>query len=734
MAHFKDDLLSMRQKIRDKFEDRIALKPTIPNFAPKAGQIALTEVGSFIAKRILAATHVDVFAYEPTPDPGIQLHPKCLQSAAANRHVGGSRKDLSKSLVRYMVKTIEPLAPEIQEKCDTTGCFLLDIDLRSAYFPQKEKSIFDQQTKDKMGLDNQLLFRFLHAELDSARDNPEAYHSSSKVVQSLQRIVSMYAQGNIANTMTAFQTLQGESPNDKLVSYITAHIYYHRTTHGHSQFLPKARQEAKKATAGHDKINPHVLTRFRYHLAALDAGFSKERLLELLSSHELLTPPEHQQADSTSFAFYIKSMVLLSQTDIKDWSDREVKAIKQLAEGVIGGGFIYNAFFFEKLEGYLFNNKDDVSQTFAPLLSIHETFTALEEGLSNFGEARAELGEVKEGAKTPAYRWTVSQEMFKKCLANMPIPTFEDILINTSLNAEMFTPTEQLDRQLREQGLMVGPYWPLWLGKLIPTKEIYAPNNIPDQVVKMELQFLSDIEDLLASLKEEENQRIDHEKWQFTHPYQTHYSYDRIISAGIGRTYTNLTFAPQNAILKSHYELWGSDSPKALLYSDIIAEKAENAGFAGIKEIMGVFDGVLKIMGDAEYGLKAKQKYAWEAYLQQQNAPKGGGASAHAGDYLQRLLSELWWFFIFVLPGAFAAFILVASSGGFSSGIKIFLSVMIVLGFAIALAVAVFQGSKIEKTRDRTRIPLDEDGNPIGSDLSQEEPEEGNSLQDMTDK
>lgn len=736
MSQFKEDLLKLRQKIRDQFEDKIGKKPIVPTFAPKAAPTTLSDAGQAVVQRLLAATQVDVFAYEPTPDPGMQLHPKSVANMASTQAPSADKKDLTKPLVRHMLKTIEPLDAALKEKCDTIGCFLMETDLRSGFFPKNEKSIFDQQTKEKMGLDNQLLFRLLHAELDNARDNPEAYQTRSQVVQKLQRVVSMYAQGNVANTMTAFQTIQGEHPNDKLVSYVAAHIFYHRVNHGHSQFMPKARQEAKKATAGHDKVNYNVLTRFRYHLTALDASFSKERLLDLLNAYDLLTPPEHQQADSASFAFYIKSMILLSQTDSAKWSDKEINAIGKMAEGVIGGGFIYNAFFFEKLEKHLLSGGDDVSQTFEPLLAIHETFTAVEEGLKSFKQARAELGEKKEEGSISGHRWTISQEMFKKCLAYMPIPTPEDILMNTSLNGEMFTPTEKMDRAMREQELMVGPYWPLWLGKLIPNKDIYAPNNIPDEIVKMELQFLPDFEELLGSLKEEENNRIDHEKWQFTHPYQTQYNYDRIVSAGIGRTYTNLTFAPQNTILKSHYEVWGSDAPKGLLYSEIIEKKAEAGGFAGIKEIMGAFDGVLKIMGDAEYGLKAKQKQAWEDYLQQQNITSGGGGSASTGDYLQRLLSELWWFFIFVIPAAFAAFILVASSSGLSGALRIFMGVLIVIGFIIALTVAFYQGSKVEKTRDKTRVHLDEDGNPIApaEGESHQDEEGGMSLKDLSEK
>lgn len=718
MGRFKDELLRLRQKIRDNYEDKMVKRVSIPQFSPRANPFQLTEGAEALVSKLNAAVQVDIHAYQPTPEPGIHLHPANVKNLTGDFASSTSGADLSKPLVRDMILVVEPLPADLEERHNALGCFLADVDLRSSYFPRKDKSIFDQQTKEKMGLDNQLLFRFLHGELDIARDNPDAYQSRSKVVQQLQRIASMYTQGNVANTMTAFQTLQGEHPNDKLVSFVAAHIFFHRAAHGHSQFLPKARQEAKKAAAGHDKVHPNVLTRFRYHLTTIDTNFGQDRLLDLLRDYKLLTPPEQQHTDSANFAFYLKAMILLSRTDVKQWTEKEVRAVCTLAEEVIGGGFIYNAFFFEKLQDMLFNKNDDTSEMFRPLLDIHVKFAGIESGLASFREARKEMGAVNEGAQSPAYRWTISQELFKKCLAYMPIPEEEDVLMNISLNGEMFTPTESLDQTIREHEMMIGPFWPVWIGKLIPVEGIYAPNNLPDQIARSEVEFLPDFEALVETLKEEENSRIDQEKWQYTHPYQTQYSYDRIVSAGIGRTYTKLTFAPQNPVLKSHYEVWGSDAPRGLLYSEIVAQKAEESGFAGIKEIMGFFDGVLKIIGDAEYGLAAKQKQAWETYMKKQQALQGGG-SGGSGNYLQRLLAELWWFFVFVIPGALAAFLVVSSSSGLSGALKIFILILVVLGFGLGLVVALVQGSKVEKDIQRSRIHLDEEGNVISRDEPQ---------------
>lgn len=720
MGRFKDDLLKLRQKIRENYDDKMLKKVIVPEYVPKTSPFEFSEGASALAARINAAVEADIHAYQPTPEPGFHLHPANVANVAGPLASATNKSDVTKPLVQHMVRAIEPLPAELAGKQEALGCFLAEVELRSSYFPKKEKSIFDQHTKEKMGLDNQLLFRFLHAELDLARHKPEVYQTETKVVQQLQRIASMYTQGNVSNTMTAFQTLQGEHPNDKLVSFVAAHIFYHRATHGHSQFLPKARQEAKKAAAGHEQYHPAILTRFRYHLTTIDAFFGKDRQLDLLRDYGLLTPPRQQHQDNPELAFYLKSLVLLSRTDVRLWTKKEVSAVKTMAQEVIGGGFLYNVFFFSKLQDILFNQNDDVSEMFSPLLEVHVAYAGIESGLESFREARKAQEGIHEGEKSANYRWTVSQELFKKCLAHMPTPDEEDVLMNTSLNGEMFTSTENLDQAMREQEMMIGPYWPVWLGKLIPKEEIYAPNNLPDQVAGSEAQFLPEFEVLIETLKGEENNRIDQEKWQFTHPYQAQYSYDRIVSAGLGRTYTKLTFAPQNPVLRNHYEVWGSHSPKGLLFSEIVNQKAEEAGFASVKEILAFFDGVLKLLGDADYGLAAKQKKAWEDYLKRQEALKSGGASSGAGDYLQRLLAELWWFFVFVIPGSLASFLLVSSSGGIPSALKVFVIIVISLVFVGALGVALHKGSKIEKTPSYKRVNLDADGNVI------ESPEEDN--------
>lgn len=636
----------------------------------------LNEDAAEIGRKLLAAAMADRVAYEPAPDAGVQLHKDALREAPPNPEAVDKNDaplyHLDSHQARYMLEVLSPYSPSILTQSEGHGLGLAGHELKSCIFPQTPLSRFNDKLKKQLGLDGQLLYRKLSFELDAARNNPELYNTSTPVVQKIQRGVQVYAEGRTADALTILETIRNEDPHNKLVSYVLSNIFYHRAAHGHRKFLPQAREEGKKAATGIDKIKPEITNRFRYNYIALDGYFGLERQIEIIRDFGFFNAIPAEDAPEVEHAHYIKSMVYLSLTNPDEWSNVEIEAITQMAESYIGGGLLFALFFEKKCLPAIFSDNADITAHFEPLQHILHALQLLQYHLNNYKQTIAEhFAENIE--QTPPEYWTIHRRLMVLAAKNLPTPDLFMFLANTTLDGKHYTPTENLDRLLREAELQLGDYWACWIHKINQYAQFYAPLTLPDALAVKEQGVLPKVLLALDELRREEKKLIDTDKWSLSSHYQPKYTYESLAEIGIGHAFTLMSFTPKVPTLKNHYQMWGAVMPSALLPSDIIEGRAKAGGFASIQEIAAALDGAHKILTDPEYGMAAQQKKAWQTYLKMQSQAEN---SKHGNGRFNELLAEIWWFLLLVVPGALVAFTMVAASNSLQSGVRIFIMVL----------------------------------------------------------
>lgn len=677
-----------------------------------------------IGRKILSAAMADRCAYEPTPDSGFQIHPETLgdvlKSPKATNSDGASLYNLDTPQVQYMLEAITPYSTALRERSAHYGLGVASHKLQSSIYPQTPLSRFGDKAKKDMGLDGQLLFRKLWAELETARYKPDRYNTNTPMVQKIQRGVQVYADGRIADALTILKNARNEDPHNKLTSYVLSNVFYHRAAHGHRKYLPQAREEAKKAATRIDKIGCQITDRFGYNYIALDGYFGPDRQLEILRDFGAITPPD-VDASEEAHACYIKCMAFFSLTKSEDWTEKDIAYIRQMALEYVGGGLLFTLFYEKKCLPHIFSDNSDIATHFDPLREVMLILRGVQHNLNEYRLALSEYFAENIEMSPPKY-WTINRRLLRTAAKGMPTPDIDMFLANTSLNGKHHTATESLNLALRESGLQVGDFWSLWISKLNYSAKYYSPKALPHKLAIEEAEILPKAVLALEDLRRAEARLIDQERWSLSSHYQPKYTYENLAELGLGHSFTSVSFAPKNESLKNHYKIWGAVLPTGLLPSEIIEARAKAGGFADVAEIATALDGAQKILKEPEYGLIANQNKAWKIYLEMQDRVEKNGDGG-----FKELMAEVWWF-ILVIPVAILAFMLVASSNSIASGARTFsiiLIALVILGCGITIA---HRSGQIKQRRAARR--------PEAKPPSDHDDEEGEdmSLQDLAGK
>ena len=688
----------------------------------------LGEDAKDIGRKILSAAMADRCAYEPTQDPGFQLHPETLPAVLENKDAkneeGEALYNFEATQVQYMLETLAPYADELKKLGEVYSLGIGEKRLTTTIYPQVAQSQFDAKRKATLGLDGQLLYRKLMGELDTARNTPDSYNTNTPMVQKIQRGVQVYSEGRVSDALTILENARKEDPHNKLTSYVLSNIFYHRAAQGHRKFLPQAREEAKRAATRIDKIDKAITDRFGYNYIAIDGYFGPERQLEVIRNFGQLVPPA-EQASEEAHAQYIKTMVYLSLTPATDWTEKDIAIIEDMALEYVGGGLLFAVFFEKKVLPQLYTDNNDTTEMFKPLANIILLLKGLQHNLNEVRRAiREHFAENVE--QLPPDYWTINRRLMRVIATTLPAPVLDMYLANTSLSGNAFTETENLDRALAEQELEIGPFWNLWIEKINFASKSYSPKVLPHTMAIKEGEILQKVALALEDLKRAESRILNQDKWDLSHLYQPKYNYESLAELGLGHAYTSASFAPKNSVLAAHYKLWGGVLPTGILPSEIIIERAKEGGFANITEVIAALDGAERLLKEPEYGLAANQEKGWQLYLNKQDI-----ADKNNGGIFKELMSEVMWF-ILIIPAAILAFMLVANSSSMASGSRTFSIIFIgavIMGCGLVI---VYRSSQIQARRSQRRVA--DDTHMMGDGDDHHDDDEDVSLQDLAQK
>lgn len=489
-------------------------------------------------------------------------------------------------------------------------------------------------------------------------------------IDKMRKALHAFCQRRYSDAFTLFKNAQKADPHNHSVAFIFSQFRYFQANNGHADYLPEARDDAKKSTIYSDKIDPDFLLMYRYHAVAAERTFSVERPLELLRECNLLEP-EHfmNRTGLTSHnGIYLKAWLLLSTIPTKYWQDFEFESLYTLATRTIGGACLYFSLFRGLVLEEMAVRKNGIPIITTLEQKLETSFQHYHSLIHPFEKQWPYVGNLP---------WTVMARYLNTVRKAGPIPTFDQILLNVSLNGRQYVNGAYPDDLLINAGLVDLSYWRIWAVGMAPDQGDRMALILPAHVASFETQIFPLLEETLTLLREEELERIEQNVWGMIQAYLPRWSVEHLLAAGTGSNQPRGMFAPTISPFSSLYRKWGSPIPSGALASEIIHENAQKGAFANPQEALAAFEGAFRMLDDPNHGLKAQQKKATKV-LQKENPKLMDGLPLPKLALNDEALSGSKVVFNLLIPIAIIAFLGVSMTMSQSTGRTVILALVLI--------------------------------------------------------
>ncbi|MCP5405344.1 MAG: hypothetical protein H6922_03870 [Pseudomonadaceae bacterium] len=429
-------------------------------------------------------------------------------------------------------------------------------------------------------------------------------------------------------------TLRNE-PNNNALLFLLSQFQYFMVSLGHNEVLPDARDYAQKAMIANDKHDLATMIYFRYHGVATEAQHDGGRAMMWIRDAGLLHVNllQNEEGLTAYHGMPLKAWAQMAAIDPKHWQEDDLLQLKTMMMDVVGGAAIYAGLLRPRILEDSLHRKE-------PLPHVSEMESLLAGAYATYEEISPKLAQLP--VKTSQMPWLVRSRYMNTLAEGAPKPSFDQILLNISLNAQYWRagsyPDPELSHLFGNSGMS---YWRLWAVTLTPLRERRQPQAFPADEVVADAQLLPLCDSLLTVLQEEEQARIRPDLWDKLQPWFVRWSLEHLLAAGTGSNQPRLKFMPRSNVLGSLYQAWGRGGQTNVLYSPLIAQTASNGGFSTVQEILAAFEGSYRLMDDPAHGIAAMQKRALQQAKKQDPAKFGGLQMLDEGFGLQQIFAVL---------------------------------------------------------------------------------------------
>lgn len=447
-------------------------------------------------------------------------------------------------------------------------------------------------------------------------------NGSRRDISLLKRLKSAeeaYINQRLGDVETIFSTSLKTDPSNQVLAFIISQYRYYQVAQGKSNALPEARNDANKAMISSDQIPLERSLYYRIESIICERGHSPQTALEWLRENYLLGVDYIVGKDGlfAKGGIYAKSWLILATIPIKHWGEYEFSSLTEFTEKVIGGALFYLACFRnDVLKGikerrYPAPNIEDLENKIALAQHYYQQY-------ASSLKTHWPIGNTEE-----APQWTLYNRYLTGLTTHITLPSFEEVLLNTSLNGRNFNSFGVPQNKITDPDIAEQKYWRIWALAISPLPASHSYTILPAAEKEHDIPFMEDCVNLLKTLKEAEAERIiiDPMQLDLLAPHMTHWTIDHLLAAGLADNKPRAKFEPTVQPFATLYRHWSQPSPSHILTSVIIQENALNGGFSSIYEVVSAFEGAYRLLDDPNHGLKAQLKAAEKAL---QKAGKGG--------------------------------------------------------------------------------------------------------------
>lgn len=534
--------------------------------------------------------------------------------------------------------------------------FYNKLNVQSSLYYLDEENLKNPSDLEKITGATRNLYLIMANEATYMYDHMGEKGYSIAIIQKIEKAMSALASDRLHDTLLILKDAKRDDPHNRHIAFILSQALYFKVHQGQTALLPQAREEAKKSCVFTEKFDELRLLQYRYHYAVAEFAVSKERCIEMLREYFLLSPESiiSKEGLRAHACIHLKAWLLLSELPIKFWDNFEYTSLLNLIRHTCGGTVLYV---------YLFRGKliEDIQ---AKDKNIYPDFYELEQGIclsiERYGSITAPITKI-ESQIDQSLPWTLYQRYLGLFLSYAPTPSWDEIMLNVSLDGRGYETAGFPDKQNKGSGLINFSYWGTWAHSLTPYQDIYTPHILPTLKIAEELAITKELDKLLKELEDFEVHLFpDTDEYDLVLIHMPSYAYKSFMQlSSVGAS----TFrAPREQFFTPYYRSWCTNEPMpSPLPSEIVRAQAEKGGFISLEEAVGFFDGAVRILPDKTHGLKARINNVLE-YMKKQEAQK----EHNGGDALGHHLKEFWWLYFGIVPLAIFTFIiiLVAGSGG----------------------------------------------------------------------
>lgn len=519
-------------------------------------------------------------------------------------------------------------------------------------------------------------YHILEKEIQYAEALGNLVMSPLATLQRMKKAQQAFVQGRLAEAVTVLKTAKREDPKNRGLSFVISQLYYYRVHQGLTEFLPEAREEGFKSGVQDDNLPFSKQLYYRYHSMASERPFSAERCLGMLREYQLLSPEaiEGEEGFVAHEKFHLYSWVVLSTIPPHLWNEFEIKSLISLTEKSIIGVPFYLHFFHP----HVLSQLEEENENFLPFQKLtkkinksHQAYQEIILPLNSHFNLQTKLP-----LDSPPLLWTVQNRYLKIFLEAAPIPSFDEILLHTSLDGRRFLEDAPPTHQLKNKGLTETNYWHTWAISIACDAENRA-NRIPTAQVLKESRILSQFTHVLEALRTEEAAQLDYRRLEKAKKYFAEYTLQQIKNfVEDTPTSTSMRHGPRAVYQKIYHRQWQHAGYQFPSLFEMVNTIATAGAFADVYEIYTALDLIEKnILTSPENSPKARLEKAWDAYQMQEYGVKPENRAGGSG--LEKALMEHFmnagWFYLFVVPSAAITFIVVFAAGDIQSALKLVL-------------------------------------------------------------
>lgn len=466
----------------------------------------------------------------------------------------------------------------------------------------------------------QRFYKMLKYEINFLQNRVD--NGSRRDISLLKRLKSAeeaFINQRLGDVETIFSTSLKTDPSNQVLAFIISQYRYYQVAQGKSNALPEARNDANKAMISSDQIPLERSLYYRIESILCERGHSPQTALDWLRENYLLGVDYIVGKDGlfAKSGIYAKSWLILASIPVKYWGEYEFSSLTEFTEKVIGGALFYLACFrTDVLKG--------IKERRYPAPNIEDLESKLALAQQYYQQHASSLKAHWPIANTEDKpQWTLYNRYLSGITTNIALPSFEEVLLNTSLNGRNFNTFGVPQNKITDTDIAEQKYWRIWALAVSPLPASHSHTILPAAEKEHDIPFMADCVELLKTLKEAEADRITIDPMQLDllAPHMTHWTMDHLLAAGIADNKPRAKFEPTVQPFATLYRHWSQPSPSHILTSALIQENALNGGFSSIYEVLSAFEGAYRLLDDPNHGLKAQIKQAEKAL---QKAGKGG--------------------------------------------------------------------------------------------------------------